>query len=191
MCEEGILVWGIPPLSPQAPDFLDKNPTHIPLLFRVPFPGDLVCKKYLNDWKMISNWYSGSSQPLYFDAFCRDLKLYGFEIVIEPDLSDASLRIMNISQLTLSDHLIIQPYSICEDNLVSCWHIGVADLKHCKVHVRTNTPSRGPTSTVLNVLLPNTRNVYSTLSSCPASGRFVHLDKTNCNLVVADFLPCL
>jgi len=45
-CKEEILIWAIPPLSPQSSDlpdrFLDNDPIHIPPLFKIPFPDDVL-----------------------------------------------------------------------------------------------------------------------------------------------------
>ncbi|KAF8805716.1 hypothetical protein BYT27DRAFT_6653622 [Phlegmacium glaucopus] len=56
LCEEDILVWAIPPLSPQPqpPNFFDHNPTHIPSLFRIPLPDGILHHTEIVGWKMIS-----------------------------------------------------------------------------------------------------------------------------------------
>ncbi|KAF8802153.1 hypothetical protein BYT27DRAFT_6771427 [Phlegmacium glaucopus] len=58
LCEEDILVWAIPPLSPQPqpPDFSDHNPTHIPSLLRIPLPHGILHHTEVVEWKRISDW---------------------------------------------------------------------------------------------------------------------------------------
>ena len=77
----------------------------------------------LIQWNTISSWYFGSSQPLYFDTLCQGSKLHIFQIILNPDLSTASLHAISTSELTTQDfnYVTFQDYTICEDSLVSCW----------------------------------------------------------------------
>ena len=186
--EEAVLIYAIPPLSPQPPNFYDIHPTHIPPLFKVPFPDDIVVHSDFIEWKKISSWYFGSSQPLYFDMLCRDPKLHRFEIILKPDLSTASLHVINTSEPTPLhfETESLDDYRICEDTLFSCW---------CYAARAFNTPSRnkyqwavymGSTSArfsnvtsndspAAKMLLPEI-GLYCKYILCPASGRFVLLD---------------
>jgi hypothetical protein len=74
LCGEGALIWAIPPLSLQPLDlrdqFLDSNPTHIPPLFKIPFPDGFVRNTpEILEWMMASPWYLGSWESVYFDIF--------------------------------------------------------------------------------------------------------------------------
>ncbi|KAF8801201.1 hypothetical protein BYT27DRAFT_7245340 [Phlegmacium glaucopus] len=90
--EEAILIWAIPPLSPQTPNFYDKDHPQFLPLFTIPFPhGPAVTF----EWRTMSSWYIGSSQPLYFDkVYEGGTQVQCFKIVIKPDLSDATLHII-------------------------------------------------------------------------------------------------
>ena len=188
-------IWAIPPLLPQPPDFSNYNARNMAPLFTIPFPDSIGLNSERMRWKTISSWYSGSSQPLYFDALCQG-KLHRFQIVLKPDLSTASLRVMNASEPTQAiphnfDHVIFQDYRICEDSLVSCW-------KHKYFH-RLNerwglyTGSWSTRFAYINsqggpaaeMLLPVIGRNY-VFSLCPASGRFVLVDSSS-RLAVLDF----
>ncbi|KAF8805718.1 hypothetical protein BYT27DRAFT_7142220 [Phlegmacium glaucopus] len=188
LCIKGILVWAIPPLSLQSPDFFDHNPTHIPSLFRIPLPDGILHHTDIVVWKTVSSWYFGSSQPLYFDISCPDSKFHRFKIIVKPNLYDTSLHVINTSTVNphyLDDYdLFLQPYSICEDTLVACWD----NNDHCGVYTGltssrfSNVMSYG--GPLAKMLLPATGNIYSL---CPASGKFVHLDLDNNRILVDDF----
>jgi hypothetical protein len=181
ICDEAVLIWAIPPLSPQPPDFFDRHPTHMQPLFTIPFP-DMSHHPARIRWNTISSWYFGSSQPLYFDMLCEDFKLHRFQIMIKPDLSTASLHLINISEDTHDlFHVLIQPYWICEDTLVSCWidEDGRQDQYQCGVYMGLTSPPfvngishGGPAA---KMLLPNIGH-KSSLFLCAASGRLVRLD---------------
>jgi hypothetical protein len=189
LCEEAILILAIPPLSPQLPDFFDDNPTRIPPLFVIPFPDGIVLHSELIQWKMISSWYFCSSH-LYFDILCQDRKLHRFQIMLKPDLSTASLQVIN-TELPPYDfkYASFQSYRICEDALVSCL-IYFGDHKYqCGVYTTGLTSARF--SNVIShghpaakMLLPDIGLEYG-LVSCPASGRFVLLVEDN-TVVVLD-----
>jgi hypothetical protein len=193
LCEEAILIWAIPPLSPQLPDFSDDNPIHIPPLFTIPFP-DVALRSEVR-WKVISAWYFGSSHPLYIDMLCQDSKHHRFQIVLKPDLSNASHRVIYTSELDHHDFddLIFEDYRFCEDTLVSCWtsndhlqwgvYMGLTSARFANI-----ISHGGPAA---NILLPDfEHNLKYRPLSCPASGRFVLLvgDSSDISsLVVLDF----
>ena len=54
---------------------------------------------------------------------CQDSKLHRFQMMLEPDLSTASLHDINTSELTPHDFdcVFFQNYRICEETLVACW----------------------------------------------------------------------
>ena len=198
LCDEAVLIWAIPPLSPQPPDFFDHNPTHMPPpLFTIPFP-DISRHPIRISWKTISSWYLGSSHLLYFDMLCQDSKLHRFQILLQPDLSAASLRVINISEQTPHDfnYVFFEDYRICEDTLVSCWTYpdseqGEEDEYHPGCGVYTSPPFAngishgGPAAKIM--LLPDVEFEFkSVLFLCPASGRVVRLDN-NDSVAVLDF----
>ena len=181
-CGDGILVWAIPPLLPHSPDhFLDDNPIHLPPLFRIPFPDDNFYIDVL-DWKTISPWYSGSRESIYFDILRFDSKLDRFKLIVKPDLSEASLHLINASRLTPHEFDNISyssSYRICEETLSSFWQ----SSSRCGVHTGlTSTPF--PDSAVRYWI---TKHNYSL---CPASGRFVYLtlDDNIFSVVVMDLI---
>jgi hypothetical protein len=199
LCEEEILIWAIPPLSPQPPDFFDHNPTHIQPLFTIPFPDGIVLRPELIGWKTISSWYLGFSHPLYFDMLYQDSKHHRFQIMLEPDLSTASLHVIKTYELGPHDfdYVTFEDYRICEDTLVSCWIFDDLMLHPYQCGVYTGLSSArfaniishgGPAA---KMLLPDIgNNLRYRPFSCPASGRFVLLvrdsDNTS-NVVVLDF----
>jgi hypothetical protein len=191
--EEAILIWAIPPLSHQPPDFFDLNPTHIPPLFTIPFPDGIELHSELILWNTMSSWYFGSSQPLYFDALCQDSKLHRFQILLKPDLSTASLHVINASELTPHDFngVIFGDYGICEDTLVSCWYYGHPSPDQPKSGVYTGLTSARFANAILhggpaNMLLPDIGREFE-LYCCPASGRIVRLEDGSNSVAVLDF----
>lgn len=90
------------------------------------------------------------------------------------------------------DSTPFRTYGICEDNLVSLWDI--VDPNQCRIQIRpiSSHPANiisagGPI--VLNVSLPGTRYPLNP-ASCPASGRFVYLDRNHSHrIAIVDFLP--
>ena len=183
--EKEILIWAIPPLSPQPPDFFDHHPTHIPPLLIIPLPADIEVDPDLTQWNTISSWYFGSSQPLYCDLLCQDSTIHRIQIMIEPDLSTASLYVINIPETTRHDFtdVYLSPYMICEDTLVShfsisnyypdtyqyqyqpCLYTGLTTANDIISH-------GGPAA---NMLLPDIEPGSDgfDLFLCPASGRFL------------------
>ena len=53
------------------------------------------------EWTTISSWYLGSSNPLYFDMLCRHSKPHRFKLIVESDLSEASLHVINLNPLLI------------------------------------------------------------------------------------------
>ena len=196
ICETAVLICAIPALSPQPPDFLDNNPTHIPPLFKIPFPDGIEFRPEFIRWNTISSWYFGSSQPLYFDALCLFSKLHRIQIMLEPDLSTASLHVINISKLTPHDFkdVFFQDYRICEDTLVSCWfnrRFYTDRRGRFQYGVYTgSTSARFPDAIShgdpgAKMLLPDI-GLECHPYWCPASGRFVLKDSSN-KVAVHDF----
>ena len=194
LCEEAVLIWAIPPLSPQPPDFFDHNPTHMPPpLFTIPFPDISLYPTHMRS-NTISSWYFGFSHHLYFDMLCEFSKLHRFQIMLEPNLGTASLHAINTSVLTPHDfdYVFFQSYRICDDSLVSCWiqYDGYRDEHQCGVYTGLTSPrfangiSHGGPATKM-LLLPDNGHKYI-LFSCPVSGRFVRLDRSN-GVAVLDF----
>ena len=194
LCEEAVLIWAIPPLLPQPPDFFDHNPTHISPLFTIPYPDDIILHSELIQWNTLSSWYFGSSQPLYFDMLCEDSRLHRFKIMLKPDLSTASLHVTNTTELSHDFNDVYFPeYRICEDALVSCWtsdEFTNWDLFQSGVYTGL-TSTRfaniispgGPVAKML--FLPDSEDGYH-CHSCPASGRFILVDHSN-SVAVLDF----
>lgn len=131
-CRQGILIWAIPPLSPQSSHlpnhFLDDNSNPIPPLFQIRYPDS--SRYEILGWMTVSSWYFGSCESAYFDMLHTNSKLKRFKIVIKPDLSDASLRVINTYNIAndLMDSLsfirFCGGYKICEDALVYFWYNG-------------------------------------------------------------------
>ena len=111
----------------------------------------------------------------------RDHILQRFHIILEPDLSTASLHVISTFELTRYEfeYIIFDDYRICEDVLVSC-RIS-SDLLH---HYANIISHGGP---VAKILLPDIAHHYRAFS-CPPSGRFVLLSSSNTSrVVVLDF----
>ena len=187
-CKEAVLIWAIPPLSPQPSDlcehFLDNNPTHIPPLLKIPFPDGIIRHTEILKWMTVSSWYFGS-ESIYFDIFYTDSKLQRFKIIIKPDLSDASLHFMNMSEIisydlmkSLTAYEVCEEYRICEDALVYFWN--------------NNNKTSGTYAGLISAPFTNvvTQRDGYLHSLCPTSGRFVYcIDddvKGFVNMVVAD-----
>ena len=181
----------IPTLSPQPPNFYDDNLNHIPPpLVTIRFPHGIKVVPELYQWKMVSPWYFSFSHQLYFDILSSDVsKRHRFQIKLNPDLSAASLHHINTSELFHQNHTptFFQGYRICEDSLVSFWHL---DRKDCGVYMglmsaRSSNFIITHSGPAVQRLLPDIgQNDYLTL--CPASGRLVQVDSNN-SVAVLDF----
>lgn len=183
--EEAILIWAIPPLLPQSPDFFNDNLTlTIPPLFRVAFP-EGIARPPNSRFEVIttSSWYLGSSQPLYFHITFWDSKVYSFELIIKPDFSDASLRLLNTFEFSCElRKSMLEEYRICEDNLVSLAHL---QRSQSGVFMWSRSPRLNPTSHGGHVAkIPLPANAFGTL--CPASGRFAY-STADARITVIDF----
>jgi len=139
LCKEGILIWAIPPLSPQPSDdsdlcdyFLDNNSTHIPPLSKILFPDGIARRIHeveILEFMTVPSWYFGSSESVYFDIIYTDSILQRLKIVIKPDLSDASLHVVNMTEIISDDFIksltegyrVCEGYRICEDALIFFW----------------------------------------------------------------------
>jgi hypothetical protein len=192
LCEEAVLIWAIPPLLPQPPDLFNHNPTHMPPpLFTIPFPYGIAPNPELISWNTISSWYFGSSHPLYFDMVYhnQDSILHKFKIMLKPDLSAASLQVINTFEATPHNFLYVlfDSYRICEDTFVSCWIN--EDDEQCGVYTGSasaNIISQG--GPAAKMLLSDIRLDLS--SACPASGKLVCVDDSDSdslNVVVLNF----
>ena len=171
-CQEGILIWAIPPLLPQPSDipdhFLDINPIHIPPLFQIPFPDGIIHHTPIFRWMTLSSWYFGSLDSFYFDIFYTDSRLKRFKAIIKPDLSDASLHIINMTDIFSEDfsgpletYRHCEGYRICEDTLVHFW-------SNCETWGAYTALTSAPFTNII------TRWIENVESLCPASGRFVY-----------------
>jgi len=175
-CKEEILIWAIPPLSPQPSDLrhhLDNNPSHIPPLFKIPFPDGIVHTHDIREWMTASSWYFGSWESVYFNILYMDSHLQKFKIIIKPDLSDASLHVINMSEIISDDLMKSLAYNwnregsrICEDSLVyfKFWNNRFYKLWEVWSELTGTAP-------LTNFV---TRSNGPVESLCPASGRFVY-----------------
>ena len=191
LCDHNVLVWGIPPLSPHRPDFIDDNPTHVSPLLTTSLPDDITRNYKRIRWELILDWYAGSSQSIHLGVSTEDLNIHNVEIVIKPDLSDISLYVINTCELRPHFHTILSPkYHIFEDHIhVSQGYVMNADESTMHIRSTSSRPSNiiSPESPIfLKLSLPG---AYVDPSSCPASGRFVYIPRNNCReIAVVDFL---
>ena len=165
--------------------FLDDKPTHIPPLFKISFPDGIIPHTKVFKWMTLSSWYFGS-ESVYFDIFYTDSKLQRFKIIIKPDLSDASLHVINMSEIISDDLMesldvyhVCEKYQICEDALVYFWN-----------NRMTWGTYTGLTSASFTNVVTRWDENFDSL--CPTSGRFVYCiydvygGFTNNRIVVAD-----
>ena len=159
-------------MSPQPSDFrdyfLDKTPPHIPPLFKIPYLNGIVPNYRFFGRITVASWYFGTA---YFDIY-RDSKLQRFEIIIKPDLSDASLHLVNIPEIFGKNDFNFrgcEEYGIRGDALVFFWNNRETWGTFTGL---TSAPST-------NVMKRWTRNVSGhrkVKSLCPASGRFAYFE---------------
>ena len=170
-CKEEILVWAIPPLlPPQTSDTPnDNNPTHIPPLFKIPFPDAILRPAHeILDWMTLSSWCFGCWESIYFGILFSDSKLQRFKLIIKPDFSDASLHFVDMCEI-ISDGLIdsldayrcCDGFRICEDALVYFWN-----------NRKTWGAYAGSTSAPFTNVVTRWDGHIDSL--CPTSGRFVY-----------------
>jgi hypothetical protein len=113
--------------------------------------------------------------------------------MLKPDLSAASLHAINTSELIphdILDYVTFHRYMICEDAFVSCWiYEGPVGVRPHKYHVGVYTELTSARSAnfggLVAKILPDIGHECH-LFSCPASGRFVRLNRNN-SVVVLDF----
>jgi hypothetical protein len=206
LSREVILVCAIPPgpLLPQPPDFFNHNPIRTTPLFTIPLPDDIVHHCELMRWKTFSSWYFGIA-TLYFDMFCQFygiLQIYRFQIMLKPDLSTASLHVINTSEPYPRDFCssFFQEYKICENTLFSCWfdddHDHHPGQYECGVYTGSKVirfpfilhggPAAMRLSPDLTIKLASSHSYRYDVFLCPASGRFVLRNTNYNNLVVFD-----
>ena len=113
--------------------------------------------------------------------------------MLKPDLSTASLHVINTPERTPHDFTYVRfkSYKVCEDTLVSCWVYTDGDpggQYQCGVYTGLTSarfadviPHGGSAS---KMLFPDIGREYL-LFSCPESGRFV-LMKSNNSVTVVD-----
>ena len=145
----------------------------IPPLFKIPFPDGILRHTRILRWITISSWYFGSNwESLYFDNLYRDSRLQRFKIIIKPDLSDATLHVINTSEIFSDDSDLIESletngigegYRICEDALVYFWNNSMT--------LGTYT---GMTSAPFINIVTRWDEQLEVESLCPTSGRFVY-----------------
>ena len=184
--KEGILIWAIPPLSPQQSDFrhfLDNNSTHTPPVLKIPFPDGVIRHVPIFRWMAVSSWYFASWDSIYFEILYVDAIVQRFKLIVQPDLSDASLHVMNMTE-TISDDLMkslkmgwsCEGYRVCEDSLVYFWD---------NLNRKTWGAYAGSTSAPFNNFFTRWNGGIDSL--CPTSGRLVYYsDNSKSGIVVAD-----
>jgi hypothetical protein len=164
------------------------NPTHRPPLFKIP-DGILIHTPKMINWMTVSSWYYRSWESVYFDFlyysdsspsepwpnspefldfFYNGSKLQRFKIIVKPDLSDVSLKVINIPEVvsvgfmkSLASNRVCEGYRICEGAFVCFW----------KDRTTWGAYTGLTSAPFTNVV---TRWNGSTDSLCPASGRFVY-----------------
>jgi hypothetical protein len=123
-----------------------------------------------------SSWYLGSWDSVYFDILYTKSRLQRFKLIIEPDLSDASLHVINVSEIISDDFTtslewdICNGYRVCEDALVYFWNIFPDYYTRNKLYIG-KVYTRLISAPFTNVVGHCDERVDSL---CPASGRFVY-----------------
>ena len=175
-CKEEMLIWAIPPLTPQPSDLPeDNNPTHIPPLFKIPFPDGIIRSHKMFQWMLPSSRYFDCWESIHLGILFSDSKLQRFKIAIKPDLSDASLHFINKSEIVSSDlkrsGILHERYMICDNALVYFWN-----------NEKSNWGAyAGLTSPPTNVV---TRWNGCVNSLSPTSGRIVYIDENRSGTIV-------
>ena len=191
--QEAIWIYAIPPLSPQPPDFsyhIDM-PTHIPPLFTVPLPDDIVHHSKPMGLKTFQSWYFGPTS-LYFDNFFQNIPRFILVRYIGSKSCSNPTSVLPLhvnsseSRVWPGDFVSLhkQDYRICDNTIVSCWFYSDHDHPgqyNCGVYMGLNftrfavISHGGP---ALEKSFLSSLHHYR-LFSCPASGRFVLLDVNN------------
>ena len=121
---------------------------------------------------------------------CEGSKRHRLKLIVKPDLSDASLHVINASEITpyYFDDVSFQSYRICEDTLVSCWVDRISGRHGVYTGLTSgrfaNIISQG--GPAARMLIPDSGHHGLRHFLCPASGRFVLL-KSNHSVAVLDF----
>lgn len=146
-------------------------------------------------------WYFGSSNPLYFDLLRHNSTVDRFQIMLKPDLTSANVQFINSVNPICNDSKLDttrDEYRLCEDSLFSCRIYdnypldGFSRYQNLRA-IQGFKPNRffavSNGSPARQVVLPHDWHHTYSLSSCPASGRFVaHLvSDENEKLIVFDF----
>lgn len=141
----------------------------------------------------MSPWYLGSSDHLFFDVIYQEQStLHRFQILLTPDLSSATLQLLNTLKIKHSSTAAPVGYQVCEDMIFSC---GVYDSKSLW-WTQDYAPlffAVSPGGPAAKVIYPDLGRTYLDHSflSCPASGTFLlrilDLDGSY-SLVTLDFL---
>jgi len=108
-------------------------------------------------------------------------------MILETDLSTASLDVISAHEPNPHDfyYVFFQDYRICEDTLVTCWFYVDRRYIYTGLTSPRFTNLISPGGPAAKMLLPDIGHNYA-LFFCPASGRFVRLDKTN-TVTILDF----
>ena len=129
-------------------------------------------------WNTISSWYFGSSHSLYFDLLCQSSILKRFQIMLKPDLSGASLHVINLwTHFSWFQFFILPKIQDLRGYpcLRSIWS---------SIYVRSFCHLTRRCSQDVNT------RAYAPLFSCRASGRFVVQDSSN-RVTVLDIFDTL
>jgi len=114
----GVSVWKIPPLLPE----LSAEPSLVPPAFELKYPDGQV---YDESFQAPCDWYSGTSQPLYYDLtqtlLVNALKISRFEVTINSNISSADLNVRNTFEVPMEDdhHPYFEATRICQDKNVA------------------------------------------------------------------------
>jgi hypothetical protein len=172
-CQEGILIWAIPPLSPQPSDSIDILP------LKIPFPNSSVPHDLeIFKWITVTPWYFDSCESFYFDVLYTNSKLQRFKIIIKPDLSDSSIHVINMPEV-ISDKKVTSRleldedcpghYRICDGALVYFWN-------NPRLWETFTGMTSAPFANIFSRWILVNQVVEDVESLCPASGRYVYCD---------------
>jgi hypothetical protein len=199
ICDQSALIWAIPDLLPGLPD-LNSNfhpwftsEVTIPPLFDISFSVGFPSVER----RMMPSWYFGSSSSIFFDLLRHDSTVDRFKIMLKPDLTSAYVQFIDSVNSIRDDSKFdttADEYRLCEDLLFSCriydnypldgWsrYRNLHDNEHNRCFAISNGGPAG------QVILPYILHRTYSLSSCPASGRFiVRLVSDDEKLLALDF----
>ena len=110
--------------------FFEHFPAYLPPpLFTIPFPDGIGPERIGRN--TMSSWNFCSSHSLYFNMMCQKSKLHRFQMILEPDLSTASLNVRNTHEPVPHDiycYVFFHDYRICEDTFDFRWFTQVRPL---------------------------------------------------------------